>query len=55
MKVLLAKNSGFCFGVRRAVEMAEALANERGTVYTYGHIIHNRTLLPNSSRKVCAP
>ncbi|HWQ07198.1 MAG TPA: 4-hydroxy-3-methylbut-2-enyl diphosphate reductase, partial [Feifaniaceae bacterium] len=37
MRVLLAKNSGFCFGVRRAVEMAEALAGERGSVYTYGN------------------
>ena len=41
MKILLAKNSGFCFGVRRAVEMAEQCAQERGTVYTYGNIIHN--------------
>lgn len=41
MKILLAKNSGFCFGVRRAVEMAEQYAKECGTVYTYGNIIHN--------------
>ncbi len=41
MRVLLAKNSGFCFGVRRAVELAEKLADPAETVYTYGHIIHN--------------
>ena len=51
MKVLLAKNSGFCFGVRRAVEMAEALANERGTVYTYGHIIHNEDVVAELEQK----
>ena len=45
MKILLAKNSGFCFGVRRAVEMAEQCAKERGTVYTYGNIIHNESVV----------
>ena len=51
MKVLIAKNSGFCFGVRRAVEMAEALANARGTVYTYGHIIHNEDVVAELEQK----
>ncbi len=45
MKILLAKNSGFCFGVRRAVEMAEQCAAECGTVYTYGNIIHNESVV----------
>lgn len=45
MKILLAKNSGFCFGVRRAVEMAEQCAEECGTVYTYGNIIHNEEVV----------
>ena len=41
MRILLARNSGFCFGVRRAVEMAENLADPARAVYTYGQIIHN--------------
>lgn len=45
MRVLLAKNSGFCFGVRRAVEMAQQCAGERGMVYTYGNIIHNEQVV----------
>lgn len=45
MRVLLAKNSGFCFGVRRAVEMAQQCAGERGKVYTYGNIIHNEQVV----------
>ncbi len=45
MRVLLAENSGFCFGVRRAVEMAEALADPARVVYTYGHIIHNESVV----------
>ena len=51
MKIYLAKNSGFCFGVRRAVEMAEARAKESGTVYTYGNIIHNDAVVRELAEK----
>lgn len=51
MKILLAKNSGFCFGVRRAVEMAEQCAAECGTVYTYGNIIHNESVVRELAEK----
>jgi len=40
MKVILAKSAGFCYGVQRAVEMAEQAAH-RGQVYLLGHITHN--------------
>ena len=39
--VTVAKTAGFCFGVRRAVELAERLAGEDGTIWAYGEIIHN--------------
>lgn len=32
---------GFCFGVRRAVELAEQEAERCGKIYTYGELIHN--------------
>jgi len=51
MKIYLAKNSGFCFGVRRAVEMAEQCAAECGTVYTYGNIIHNDAVVQELAEK----
>ncbi|MDD4311078.1 MAG: bifunctional 4-hydroxy-3-methylbut-2-enyl diphosphate reductase/30S ribosomal protein S1 [Eubacteriales bacterium] len=51
MKILLAKNSGFCFGVRRAVEMAEQCAAECGIVYTYGNIIHNESVVQELAKK----
>lgn len=51
MRVLVAKNSGFCFGVRRAVETAEALAAERGKVYTFGHVIHNEDVVRELEEK----
>ena len=41
MKLIVAKNAGFCFGVRRAVDMARTEAKTRGRVYTWGKLIHN--------------
>ncbi|MCX8081911.1 MAG: 4-hydroxy-3-methylbut-2-enyl diphosphate reductase [bacterium] len=40
-KILVAKNIGFCFGVRRTVEMAERLLKQYGDVYSIGDIVHN--------------
>jgi (E)-4-hydroxy-3-methyl-but-2-enyl pyrophosphate reductase len=37
----LAKNSGFCFGVQRAIEMAERTLAGGGRVYSLGPVIHN--------------
>ena len=45
MRVIVAKNAGFCFGVRRAVELARKEARERGRVYTWGKLIHNETVI----------
>ena len=45
MKVIVAKNAGFCFGVRRAVELARKEARERGRVYTWGKLIHNEAVI----------
>ena len=41
MSVTVAKTAGFCFGVRRAVDLAEQMAKQQGTIYAYGEIIHN--------------
>ena len=40
MRVTVAQNAGFCFGVRRAVELAEQRA-ALGPVATFGPVIHN--------------
>ena len=40
MNILLAKSAGFCYGVRRAVELAERSA-ACGPVFLLGHITHN--------------
>jgi 4-hydroxy-3-methylbut-2-enyl diphosphate reductase len=41
MRVLLAKHSGFCFGVSRAIELVNRAAESDSRVYTFGRIIHN--------------
>lgn len=41
MKVLLADEYGFCFGVERAVDMVEDSLREGETVRTLGPLIHN--------------
>ena len=35
MKVIAAKNIGFCFGVERAIEIARKEVEDGDTVYTY--------------------
>ena len=40
-----AKGIGFCFGVRRALNILEKAARERGTVETLGAIVHNQPVL----------
>jgi len=46
MKILIAKTSGFCMGVRRAVEMVlDAPDQQTNPIYTYGPLIHNPQVL----------
>ncbi len=45
MKVLLAKKTGFCFGVKRAVDMAEAALKKKGPTYSLGSLIHNEQVV----------
>ncbi len=45
MKVLLAKDAGYCFGVRDAVNLAYETAEKEGEVYMLGHIVHNENVV----------
>jgi len=46
MKILIAKTSGFCMGVRRAVEMVlDAPDQQANPIFTYGPLIHNPQVL----------
>ena len=41
MEILLAKDMGFCWGVRRAIDIMEKAAQERGEIVSLGPIVHN--------------
>ncbi len=41
VKIKTAKTAGFCFGVRRAIELAEKTVRGKEKIYTLGPIIHN--------------
>ncbi|MCK5534161.1 4-hydroxy-3-methylbut-2-enyl diphosphate reductase [bacterium] len=41
MEIIIAKNAGFCFGVRRAINLVEKAMAGKKSLYTLGPIIHN--------------
>ncbi len=45
MKVELAKSAGFCYGVRRVVEVAQQAAASGRPCVMLGHIIHNNSVI----------
>ena len=49
--VVTAQEIGFCFGVKRAVTMAEAALKDREPIYSLGSIIHNRQVVEGLSRR----
>lgn len=50
MEVILAKTAGFCFGVKRAMDMvSEQIGKEH--IYTFGPIIHNEEVVEELKQK----
>ena len=50
MPVIQARSAGFCYGVRRAVELAEKTAQESGSCVMLGSIIHNANVVARLER-----
>ncbi len=50
MNIEIDKNAGFCFGVRRAVEMAEKALAVDGMLYCLGDLVHNEKELERLSK-----
>lgn len=48
--ITIAKTAGFCFGVKRALDMAYRLAEEGGG-YTLGQLIHNKSVTDELERR----
>ena len=51
MQVILAKSAGFCYGVKRAVELAEKIAEESGKCWMLGDLIHNTHVVEDLARR----
>ncbi len=45
MRIEKTREIGFCFGVKRAVEILEKVCRERGGVETLGAVVHNQQVL----------
>ena len=52
MNVNIAKSAGFCFGVKRAVNLVyDEISSEDKPIYTYGPIIHNDEVVKDLEQK----
>ena len=51
MKIRLAKSAGFCYGVKRAVELAESAAQSGEPCVMLGYIIHNSDVVDRLERQ----
>ena len=52
MEIKLAKSAGFCFGVKRAVDMVnDEVEKGSSAIYTYGPIIHNEEVVKELEQK----
>jgi len=49
IKIEKADETGFCFGVKRAIDILEKVARERGRIETLGAIVHNQQVLQRLS------
>ena len=41
VKITIAESAGFCFGVKRAIDLVQDIASKNDKVYTFGPLIHN--------------
>ena len=51
MEVVVAKTAGFCFGVKRAVDMVYEQVEIGKAVHTYGPIVHNEEVVKDLEEK----
>jgi 4-hydroxy-3-methylbut-2-enyl diphosphate reductase len=56
MEIIITKTAGFCFGVKRAINIAFRIAREkRKGVFTFGPIIHNPQVVEQLAAKGIVP
>jgi len=55
LQLIVAEHAGFCFGVKRAMEMAEDLIKKGERAYTSGPLIHNPQAVDDLKNRGIAP
>ncbi|MCX7975212.1 MAG: 4-hydroxy-3-methylbut-2-enyl diphosphate reductase [Candidatus Aminicenantes bacterium] len=56
MEIIIARESGFCYGVKRALRLArETRQQEKSTVYTWGELIHNPAVIQELAKEGIIP
>jgi 4-hydroxy-3-methylbut-2-enyl diphosphate reductase len=51
MEILLAQDMGFCWGVRRAIDIMEEAASEKGEIVSLGPVVHNPQVVRDLEEK----
>ncbi len=53
MEILVAKHAGFCFGVKRAIDIAQEVAqkNKGKEIYVFGQLVHNERVIDDLQKK----
>ena len=54
MEILLAKDMGFCWGVRRAIDIMEHAADQYGEIISVGPIVHNPQVVQQLEENLAA-
>lgn len=49
--ITTAKSAGFCYGVKRAVDTAYGAAGKYERIFTFGPIIHNKSVVGDLEKK----
>lgn len=56
MEIIIARESGFCYGVKRALRLArETRRQENSMVYTWGELIHNPAVIQELEKEGIIP
>jgi len=52
MEIMVAKHAGFCFGVKKAIDIAEETAlKSKEKTYVYGQLVHNERVIGDLEKK----
>lgn len=51
MEIIVGKTSGFCFGVKNAVDKTEAELKTEKEVYCLGELVHNKQVIEGLETK----